>query len=146
MSESEQKLQEELKKAKEKNTELEKSLDAMSKEVMHLRSLLFRFDNIKADSKQLEFFTSLSRETWDCVWNFLGVQFCKDILSAKSAATEDKGRKIEPGSGRERTLSLEDRLLLKLMLERLVASVRSGQFVVCLGTSWAHLSVTQSQT
>ena len=46
MSESEQKLEEELWKAKEENAELEKSLDAMSKEVMHLRSQLFRFDNI----------------------------------------------------------------------------------------------------
>ena len=89
LSESEQKLREELQKAQEKNTELEKSLDARSKEVTHPRSQLFPFDNKKVDSKQLEFFTSLSRETWDCVWNFLGVQFCKDILSAKSAATED---------------------------------------------------------
>ena len=72
MSESEQKLQEELRKAREKNTELEKSLDAMSMEVMHLRSQLIQFDNMKADSKQLEFLTSLNRETWQRVWDFLG--------------------------------------------------------------------------
>ena len=59
LSESEQKLREELQKAQEKNTELEKSLDARSKEVIHPRSQLFPFDNKKVDSKQLEFFTSL---------------------------------------------------------------------------------------
>ena len=70
MSESEQKLQEELKKAKEKNTELEKSLDAMSKEMMHPKVTVVSVCNIKTDSKQLEFFTCLSRETWVCVWDF----------------------------------------------------------------------------
>ena len=48
MSESERKLQEKLQKAKKKNTYFEKFLYTMSKEVMHPRSQLFRFDNINA--------------------------------------------------------------------------------------------------
>ena len=93
---------------------------------------MFRFENIKADSKQLEFLTSLSRETWDCVWYCLEVQSSKDILSAKSAATEDQERKIEPGSSHECTLSFGGSASSNADAWM---SIRSGQFVVCVRTS-----------
>ena len=57
----------------------------------------------------------MNGETWDCLWQFLDVTSSKDKLSAKSAATEEKGRKKAKGSGREFALSFEDQLLLTRM-------------------------------
>ena len=72
--------------SRERVAELEKTVNALSQDVKLLKTQQFRFDNIKNDSKQLEFFTGLNRETWDCLWGFLGVSSSRDILSAKAAA------------------------------------------------------------
>ena len=131
--EAERKLQDELVLSRERVAELEKTVNALSQDVKLLKTQQFRFDNIKDDSKQLEFFTGLNRETWDCLWGFLGVSSSRDILSAKAAASEKKGRKILPGSGRKFSLAVEDQLLMTMM--RLRLGRLQQELAYCFGVS-----------
>ena len=56
---------------KERRKALEDKIDRLKFELRHLKSQLFRFDNIRHDSKQIEFLTGLTRKSWDCLWQFL---------------------------------------------------------------------------
>ncbi|XP_065199188.1 uncharacterized protein LOC135830965 [Sycon ciliatum] len=66
----------------------------------------------------MEFLTGLSNGAWKSLWSYLQVR-PGAILSEKSAAREQEGRKIARGSGRVSILSQEDQLLLTLMRLRL---------------------------
>ena len=81
---------EKLREFEEKNARLEEQVSKLKTEIVAVKSQLFRFEDVKEDSEQLEFLTGLNEETWDCLWQFLDVTSNKDILSAKSAATEKR--------------------------------------------------------
>ena len=87
-------------------------------EVRFLSSQLLRFENIKNDDKLLKYYTILSRVYWDVLWKYLQPS-PENILSQKSAASEEAGRIISFGSGRKSKLSLQDELFMTLMRLRL---------------------------
>ena len=114
-----EKVKKELELSKKEAAALKETVETLDKNVTHLKSQLFRFGNVKGDSKQLEFLTGLNVEAWDNLWEFLDVRSQKDILSSKSAASEVTGRKIDGGSGPGFVLTLEDQLFLTMMRLRL---------------------------
>ena len=67
----ERNLRNDLSAEREKRKALEDEIDRLKFELRHLKSQLSRFDNIRDDSKQLEFLTGLTRKSWDCLWQFL---------------------------------------------------------------------------
>ena len=73
----------------------------------------------------MQFYTGLLKRYWDVLWMDLQLS-TENKLSQKSAYTEERERKICPGSGRKCALSLEDELfmtLIRLRLGRLEAEL-----------------------
>ena len=64
------------------------------------------------------YLTGLIIENWDALWEFLDPS-PENVLSAKSAATEEEGRLNCPGAGRKPQLSQDDQLLMTMMRLRL---------------------------
>ena len=70
-SEGEFKLRKEVEALRKQVKELEEERTIMKAKEAHLTRQLFRIENMKNDSSQLEYFSGLSRVVWDCVWKFL---------------------------------------------------------------------------
>ena len=81
----------ELKEARERIVSLEHASSALLGENKLLKSQVFRYVNVKEDSVQLMYLTDLTIEIWDALWEFLDPS-PENVLSAKSAATEEEGR------------------------------------------------------
>ena len=113
-----QTVEEELLEAKKRIGELEAANTKLQAEVDDLRTQVFRFESIKDEGAQLQFFTDLSKDMWSALWDFLKPTR-ENLLSASSAAAEASGRVNAPGAGRPPTLSMEDELLMTLMRIRL---------------------------
>ena len=113
-----QTVEEELLEAKKRIGELEAANTKLQAEVDDLRTQVFRFESIKGEGAQLQFFTGLSKDMWSTLWDFLKPTR-ENLLSASSAAAEAGGRVNAPGAGRPPTLSMEDELLMTLMRIRL---------------------------
>ena len=125
----------ELTAARKRNAELENIVAALTAENALLRSQVLRFENVKNDPTQLMFLTGLTLPIWNALWSFLKAS-PKNVLSAKSAATEVEGRVRFPGAGRKPVLSMEDQLFMTLMRLRLGRSEQdlAYQFGVSLSS------------
>ena len=87
----------------------------------------FRFRNAKTDPDQLMYMTGLTLQIWNTLWEFLEPSL-EDVLSAKSAAIEERGRINFSGAGRKPALSQEDQLLMTLMRRRLARNEQDLAF------------------
>jgi len=94
----------ELQLAQTKVGELQEKAEQIKEENMHLGSQLFRYDNIKRDEEQLEFLTGLNKESWDSLWELLGIESNKDIymygtteiVSHPPEGKQDRARQWKP--------------------------------------------------
>ena len=66
-----QTVEEELLEAKKRIGELETANTKLQAEVDDLRTQVFRFEIIKGEGAQLQFFTGLSKDMWSALWDFL---------------------------------------------------------------------------
>ena len=151
-------VEEELSEARKRIAHLEEANASLRGNLDVLKSQVFRYENIKEDRRQLLFLTGLTPEMWFALWSFIKPSR-ENIISAKSAASEARGRVNTAGAGRKSVLSLEDELLMTLMRLRLArqeqdlayqfgvsCSSVSGitlmwKFVIL--TSWTHSYLAQ---
>ena len=111
-------VEEELSEARKRIAHLEEANASLRGNLDVLKSQVFRYENIKEDRRQLLFLTGLTPEMRFALWSFIKPSR-ENIISAKSAASEARGRVNTAGAGRKSVLSLEDELLMTLMRLRL---------------------------
>ena len=83
-----------LRKEKRGKPAPEDEIERLKFELRHVKSQLFRFENIRDQSNQLEFLTGQTRKSWNCLWQFLKPSE-ENILNMHSATKEDAGRRIK---------------------------------------------------
>ena len=103
--------------------ELEGEVIVLKTKVTTLKTQLFRYENNRENSPQLEFLTDLTLEIRNAVWTFMKSH--ENMVSARAAATEVSYRSIAPGDARKSALKLEDEFpmtMIRLRLGRLEKS------------------------
>ena len=99
--------------------EQKNEVERLKAEVSALKRQVRRFSNIiDADDGQLYFYTGLTKEYWQVLWDDLKLSQ-ENRLSQKVAFKENSGRVNMPGAGRKHRLSLEDEMLMTLVRLRL---------------------------
>ena len=109
----------EIEESRRRIAELESQMNVLKENNAGLRSRLLSFDNVKQSEEKLKHLSGLTPPQWEALWKVLDIQSKADVMSARSAAKEEKGRKNARGAGRDGTVTLEDQLLMTLMRVRL---------------------------
>ena len=131
-------LKKDLADSRDREVSLAAQVSSLKEEIRLLKKQLFRFENLKEDSKSFQFNTGLTVRAWDALWAIIKPS-AENVLSTKSAATETAGRMNRFGGGWKSSLSLEDQLLVTLMRLRL------GRLEECLASQFGVHASTVSR-